>query len=175
MSGEILFVDSSDDVDVDEIKVRCEVWLDTIYGQSKGEYWYAEIPPKILIEEDLRDNKQKVPKDYKFYVFDGTVRYAHVDSDRFKIHRRRFYDTDWNPQSFRLLYPLANIIKQPENLEDMINIAETLAVNFDFLRVDLYELEDGQVRFGELTVAPGSGTEYFIPRDLDFALGKYWN
>jgi hypothetical protein len=175
MSGEILFVDSGDDVDVDEIKVRCENWLDTTYGQNKGEYWYAEISPKILIEEDLRDKNGRPPTDYKFFAFDGSVLFIHVDSDRFNNHKRRFYDTDWNPQSFRLVYPLANVIEPPENLENMIQIAEILADNHDFLRVDLYELEDGQVRFGELTVAPESGTGLFIPRDLDFKLGQYWN
>jgi hypothetical protein len=175
MSGEILFVDSNDATDVDNIKKVCGNWLATTYGQHKGEYWYAEIPPKILIEEDLRDESGEPPRDYKFYVFDGEVMYVHVDSNRLTNHSRRFYTPDWVPQNFTLHYPLGDISEAPDNLETMIQIAETLGSDYDFMRVDLYELPDGSVMFGELTVAPGSGAEAFTPHDVDVHFAHLWN
>ena len=175
MSGEILFVDSDDAMDVDDIKKVCRNWLDTTYGQHKGEYWYAEIPPKILIEEDLRYELNYPPRDYKFYVFDGEVMYVHVDLNRLTSHTRRFYDPDWVPQNFTFNYPLGDISEEPDNLETMIQIAETLGSDYDFIRVDLYELPDGSIIFGELTVAPGSGASPFTPHDVDFHFGNLWN
>jgi hypothetical protein len=175
MSGEILFVDSSDGIDVDDIKKVCRNWLDTTYGQQKGEYWYAEIPPKILVEEDLRDDSGEPPQDYKFYVFHGKVMYVHVDSDRLTNHKRRFYDPNWVPQNFTLNYPLGAVSEAPDNLETMIQIAETLGSDYDFMRVDLYELPEGSVIFGELTIAPGSGSSPFTPHEVDFHFGDFWD
>ena len=44
-------------------------------------------------------------------------------------------------------------IALPENIDEMIRIAETLASDFPFVRVDLYNV-DGKIYFGELTFAP---------------------
>jgi len=38
----------------------------------------------------------------------------------------------------------------------MVDIAETLCEVFDFIRVDLYELNEERVVFGEMTVGPAS-------------------
>jgi len=175
MSGEIRFVDSNDDVDADEIKRQCDEWLASTYGQSMGEYWYADIPPRILFEEDLRDDDYSPPDDYKFYVFDGHVRYIHVDTNRFTNHRRRFYDREWKPQRFTLAHELAPVTPRPSRFNEMLEIAEKLGAGFDFIRVDLYEAADDSVLFGEMTVAPGGGTEQFTPTRMDAEFGEHWN
>jgi len=174
MSGEIRFVDSNDDVDVDEIKRQCDEWLKSTYGQSKGEYWYADIPPRILFEEDLRDDYGRPPNDYKFYVFNGQAEYVHVDSDRLTDHKRRFYNRDWEPRSFTLHDPLADEVDKPRNFAEMLEIAETLGSNHNFVRVDLLKLDDDSIKFGELTLAPGSGSQQFKPHRIDVEFGSYW-
>lgn len=175
MSGQVIIVNDHSEIDIDEIKQRCYKWMSTTYGQEYGEYWYADIPAKIMVEENLSSGLGNAPKDYKFYVFDGNVKFVHVDIARFGNHTRRFYDAEWNPKNFRLSRPLAKITEPPLNLEQMIEIAELLGDDFNFIRVDLYETENGHVRFGELTVAPGSGFEYFKPIEADLVLGQYWN
>lgn len=45
---------------------------------------------------------------------------------------------------------------KPENLKDMISVAERLSVGFKFLMVDLYNV-NGKVYFGELAFYPTSG------------------
>jgi hypothetical protein len=54
----------------------------------------------------------------------------------------------------------------------MLDIAETLGAAFDFIRVDLYDV-DGEVWFSELTPYPGAGLAGFDPA-LDRRLGALW-
>jgi hypothetical protein len=55
----------------------------------------------------------------------------------------------------------------------MIRIAEALAGELDFMRVDLYNI-GGRIYVGELTCYPGGGRIEWIPREYDFILGEKW-
>ncbi|MCU4926483.1 hypothetical protein OB905_10885 [Halobacteria archaeon AArc-dxtr1] len=174
LSGPVIIIDEDDTPDHQRIKQECLNWLDQVHGELKHEYWYQEIEPRILVEERLHGTDGVVPRDFKFFVFHGRVEFVEVDSDRHENHTRRFYNRDWTPQEFELLYPLGPEIKAPDHLEDMIAIAETLGSGFDFIRVDLYDAVGRGIVFGELTVAPGSGGEEFRPREYDFEFGELW-
>jgi TupA-like ATPgrasp len=52
----------------------------------------------------------------------------------------------------------------------MLRIAETLASDESFVRVDLYEI--GRPIFGELTLHPAAGVMEFTPREWDLRLGQ---
>ena len=65
-------------------------------------------------------------------------------------------------------------ITLPENLKKMQELAEKLALNETFLRVDFYEV-DGRVYFGELTFYPASGIGRFVYEDNDKMLGSWLN
>ena len=72
----------------------------------------------------------------------------------------------------KAIYLLTAIgIEKPKLYEKAIIIAEELSMEFDFIRVDLYLLDD-KIYFGELTNIPESGTGKFRPRSLDFKLGE---
>ena len=55
----------------------------------------------------------------------------------------------------------------------MIEYAERLGNEFDFIRVDFYFYKE-KVTFGELTIYPGAGFERFPNKEWDVAFGKYW-
>jgi hypothetical protein len=55
----------------------------------------------------------------------------------------------------------------------MIAGAETLAEDFPFVRVDLYEV-GGQPLFGEMTFYPNSGIRHFSPPEYDTKIGAFW-
>jgi len=143
-------------------------------GDKTGEYWYEKIGPKILIEERLSGADSDIPRGFKFFVFHGEVEYIQVDYGRFTNHTRRFYDTEWNPQEFKLMYPLGPKTSKPTCLDEMIDTAEALRKDFDFIRVDLYQTESLDVKFGEMTLAPGESAERFNPKEYDFKLGSLW-
>ena len=54
----------------------------------------------------------------------------------------------------------------------MIEIAETLAEDMPFVRVDLYSVKN-QILFGELTFMPAAGYWKFIAPVWDYTVGEY--
>jgi len=169
-----ILVENKNAIDPGEIKMQCREWLESTYGERKREYWYREIEPKIIVEKYIEDDKHDVPRDFKFFVFNGRVEYIEVDFDRFSDHKRRFFDREWNPQNFTLEFPLGPKAEEPAQLAEMIEIAETLGEDFEHVRVDLYQPTEDTILFGEITVAHGSGTERFDPKKYDFEFGSYW-
>ena len=59
------------------------------------------------------------------------------------------------------------------NLGQMINLAEKIGAQFDFVRVDLYSPPQG-ILFGEVTFYPYAGLEPIIPKEWDNKLGEPW-
>ncbi|WP_285271172.1 ATP-grasp fold amidoligase family protein [Halobacterium salinarum] len=157
-----------------DLKRECSNWLSESYGESKHEYWYSKIDPRIIVENLLSDEEYGIPLDYKFHVFGGKVEYIQVDIDRFGDHTRRMYTQDWEPKDFTLKYPLGPDIPEPEKLDEMISVAQKLGGDFDYVRVDLYQPDGEKIVFGELTLAPGTGHERFTPKRWDFKLGSEW-
>jgi hypothetical protein len=138
------------------------------------EWAYRKIPPRILVEELLSGPDGKVPNDYKIYVFNGRARLLHVDIDRFTEHRRRVYLPDWTPLDVAYIFPSdPTPSPPPASLSRMIEVAEALGAETDFVRVDLYDV-DGRVVVGELTNYPGAGTGNFTPLAFEHELGSWW-
>jgi len=98
------------------------------------------------------------------------VELLQVDFDRFTAHTRLLYDRNFNLLSVGFLYPRRHgSIKRPSCYAEMLCIAETLAADEPFLRVDLYEI--GRPMFGELTLRPEAGLGKFAPPEWDLRLG----
>lgn len=120
----------------------------------------------------LKDNDDL--KDYKFFCFNGKVKLFKVDFCRFTNHQANYYDRQGNLLRFgeKVCPPNFNHIETlPDNIDEMIAIAESLSKCSRFLRVDLYNIK-GKIYFGELTFYPASGMGPFIPNDYDEILGK---
>ena len=60
---------------------------------------------------------------------------------------------------------------RPNNLSDMIKLAEKLASDFDYVRIDLYSFQDS-IYFGEITLHPYGGMNRFIPDHYDLHYGQ---
>lgn len=114
-------------------------------------------------------------KDYKFFCFNGKVRFFKVDFGRFVEHHANYYSPEgelleFGEQGLELdpSYP----IELPNNLRDMISLAERLSKNEPFLRVDFYNVND-KIFFGELTFYPASGMLPWTTEEADMKIGKY--
>jgi hypothetical protein len=145
-------------------------------GPEVNEWWYAQITPRIVIEEMLVEEDGSIPIDFKFYVFNGVARYVQViDGRHSETTRSRFYDRHWRAQPFtRGSFGDALDLERPSNLSEMLSIAEALGAGCDFIRVDLYSVGQ-RVVFGELTLAPGAGWTPFRPAAYDLILGGEWS
>ncbi|MDA8333263.1 MAG: ATP-grasp fold amidoligase family protein [Candidatus Dormibacteraeota bacterium] len=156
--------------DLDRITGR---WLAQNPELSKGEWGYSQARRTLLVEPLLGDGPQP-PVDYKLFVFHQRPALLQIDSDRFSGHRRRLYTSDFRPLKTRLEFPLGPVDQPPDTWPEMVDAARRLAHGFDFVRVDLYNV-NGAVYVGELAVYPGGGLERFVPRRLDIQLGSLWS
>ncbi len=158
------------------IKSQFDKWMHTNFAFVNGlELHYKDIKPLILVEEYL-ENQNKELNDYKFYCFDGKVHYIQYISERSNGYKMKFFDSDWNPQDFISNHSMLK--KYPaklDNLENIINMVEKLAEGFVFVRVDLYVLDDGNVKFGEMTFTAGSGLLNWQPESADMLMGNLLN
>ncbi|WP_275265952.1 ATP-grasp fold amidoligase family protein [Sphingomonas solaris] len=111
-----------------------------------------------------------LPIDYKLFVFHGRVEAIQVHLDRETGHHWTVYDRQWH----RLSNKPARIDRgPPAALARMIEGAETLGKDFDFVRIDFYDV-GGIPRFGEMTFYPGSGLDPVDPPTLDREFGRLW-
>lgn len=158
------------DFSFEGVEVLCREWMSRNYAQY-GREWFYYNQKKYLIAESFLDFNGDVPPDYKFFCLNGKVGLVQVDLDRFSGHRRNLYDRDFNRLDAVLRYPGGQDVDKPKYFDRAVQIAEKLSVDFDFIRVDLYLLDDG-VYFGELTNAPEGGSGRITPRSFDFKLGS---
>ncbi|OPH51550.1 ATP-grasp fold amidoligase family protein [Vibrio campbellii] len=173
-SQTIEIIRSANHLTLNKMKRLAKQWLEHDQSGSLGEWAYSNIPPKIFIEEFL-DFEGEVPDDYKFFVYNGSVKFIQLDSSRFTNHKRNMFDHNWNDLGFDYSYPRKEPApKRPEFLDEMIKYAEKLGERFDFVRVDFYFYK-GKVTFGELTIYPGAGFEKFPSKKWDLEFGKYWD
>jgi len=150
-------------------------WTTKLYGRGPNEEWaYCRINPRILVEEALASSSGGIPDDVKFFVFHGTCLYIQVDSGRFDTRTQDFYDRNWQHLPLSGGPAWADPRREaPERLAEMIAIAERLAAETDFARVDLYLLPD-RIVFGELTSYPAGGHSPFDPPSFDAEFGSHW-
>lgn len=157
----------------------CNSWLKKNHYQITKEPQYKNIKRKIIFEKLLLNGDGNLPLDYKFHCFEGKVEFIQVDIDRFTNHTRNFYNKEWGKMSFnwcpwkngKEVYPSGRDIPEPQSLDEMIKIAEILAEDFNYARIDLYNL-DGAIYFGEITLHHGSGWERFSPQKFDNFYGS---
>ena len=175
-SGPVFIVNNKEEI-TNSIVSNLNTQLKDNYGIVNGEKWYSNIIPQLFSEKLLIDDSGSIPEDYKFHVFNNKGNFdiiIQVDFDRFKNHARCIYDEELKILPFGILYPASNKkINPPKNFEKMKEYAKKLAEDFNYVRVDLYNV-NGKIYFGELTFGHGAGLEPFYPHKFDLFMGQKW-
>ncbi len=126
------------------------------YGSKSGEFHYRLIQPKIIVEELLSDGNDS-PADYNFFCYHQGAEFDYALTIATpRLEQVFHFDKHWNLLEGNMTADQAAKFVRPPNFEQMVCIAEAISRGFDFLRVDLYNL-DGQIYFGEATCTPGAG------------------
>lgn len=165
-------------LDVAKARRTLTDWLKTNFAfASKLQMQYRAIPPRIIAEEYL-ENAGGQLYDYKFLCFKGHVHYVQFLRDRVgKEVSCRLFDREWN--ALDLMQgrrpKIVDLPPRPDNLERMISLAEVLAKGFEFVRVDFYRLDDGTVKFGEMTFTPANGYDEWYPPEMNLKLGELFD
>lgn len=147
------------------------------YFLQGREWCYKNIPRKIIAEEYLNNTETDNAElwDYKVMCFNGKVLCSFVCTDRMNGNGLKvtFFDNEWNVLPFERHYPKSRkTILKPNNFEKMKLLAEKLANDIPFVRVDFYEI-NGHIYFGEMTFYPGNGMEEFSPESADYEIGSW--
>lgn len=160
-------------LDISKVKEELRKGLKQNYYLSGREWPYKDVPKKIIAEKYMEDASGEL-KDYKFYCFNGVMKFVMINSDRntSKPTRADYFDRDFNWIDFTWGYSHAEVPPQkPEQFEKMVAIAEKLAKGLPHVRVDLYEC-GGKIYFGELTFYDGSGFDNIEPIEWDYKIGE---
>jgi hypothetical protein len=150
-------------------------WVAQLYGRGPNHEWvYGRVPRRLIVEELLAGSGGAIPDDYKFFVFHGVCRFVQVDAGRFGRRTQDFLTPDWTHLAMSGGPPWADPTpERPARLAEMIDVAERLGAETDFVRVDLYDV-DGRVVFGELTSFPAGGDSPFDPESFNEEFGRHW-
>lgn len=161
------------ELDISKVKVELRKGLKQDYYLTGREWPYKDVPRKIIAEKYMEDVSGDL-KDYKFYCFNGEMKFVMINSDRntSRPTRSDYFDRDFNWLDFTWGYSHAEVHpKKPEQFEKMVAIVEKLAKGLPHIRVDLYDC-NGKIYFGELTFFDGSGFDKIEPLEWDYKIGK---
>jgi len=155
-SGRVKLIHDKASTNWESVVAETEEWLKDEISLTHGEWQYRWIKPRLLVEELLSENGCVPPNDYKFWCYDGRVRFLQVFFDRRTNYSKLTFDRnlqelDCEPewQVFKGKFEL------PPNIKEALILAEVLSKGFTFVRVDFY-FAPGPV-FSEMTFAPASG------------------
>ena len=173
------FVKSKENVDRNVCKREVSRWLNTTYGTYSVEPHYIPIPHRFYAEKYLGDISGLI--DYKFHCFDGEPLFVIAFTDREPNGDKamkvtiNLLDMDWKPIHEVVGYgnekPGNGDIPKPKNFDKMIEYAKILSKDFKFVRVDLYDRDEG-VLFGELTFSPAACVFPYLSERFLLEMGK---
>lgn len=173
-SGGLVICRDKSKLDIDAARKKISVSLNSNYYYSGREWPYKNVPPRIIAEQYMEDKQLGELRDYKFFCFNGKAIFLYLsEGSHTKNQRICYLSLNWKPMNIgRDDYkPFEKLPPNPNNLEEMIRIAEELSQGVPHVRVDFYDV-NGQILFGELTFYSGSGFTKFNPESADFEIGK---
>ncbi len=173
-SGYNIIVKDKTKLDLKDTKEKLDKWMSENFAFKAGfELHYRDIKPKIIIEEYKENRGSQNLYDYKFWCFNGEVKYMQFRDDFSANLKMVFYDLNWKKQPFYYDHPLYDKeLEKPDNFQEMIDIAKRLSQGFAVVCVDLYRLNDGTIYFGEMTFTRSSGIAHWNDEKYNKMLGN---
>lgn len=168
-------VKEKEKMDLQEAKRLFTYWEDLPFYCFSLELQYKNIKRKVLAEKYIEEMDGNL-YDYKIHCFNGEPQIIQVIGDRDLVHHKgkeAFFDTSWkrNNLMYNTYAQYEKDPKKPKSLEVMIEIARKLSANFNYVRVDLYDV-NGKIYFGEMTFTPASGFGYWKNESSNLEVGK---
>ncbi len=173
-SGRVCVCTDKSKLDREKVRRDMASSLKRDYYLTGREWPYKNVPRRILAEQYLDSGASSDLVDYKFFCFDGKPRFIQVIQNRSTDETIDFFDLQWNHQEFVGLSVSSRAERMPEapeNLSEMIAVAEAVAIRNPFCRIDLYDVNH-KVYFGEITFYPASGFGRFQPEAYNEIIGE---
>ncbi|MBQ3134487.1 MAG: hypothetical protein IJB75_01575 [Oscillospiraceae bacterium] len=158
--------------DVASARKSFDQWFQRNYAFWGFELQYLNIPPRIVAEEYLENDNNDL-YDYKVFCFGGKAESVMFLCQRNQGLKMAFYDLNWNKLPFTYNFPqLETDMPRPKNFDQLIRLAEVLAEGFPHVRVDFYVLNDGTIKFGEMTFTSADGLCRWSDPEPDLKYGS---
>ena len=164
----------------DKSKIEKAKWIKKINASlhndtsvSDREWPYKDVKRCVFAEQYLEDATGEL-RDYKFFCFNGVVKYLFIATERQSGGEVKFnyFDADFNDLGIVQHHPMSDKkIEKPMLFEQMKELAAKLSKGLPEVRVDLYEV-DGKIYFGEYTFFHHAGIVPFHPDNWDFIWGE---
>lgn len=178
-SGGLVICLDKKSLDVEAARKKINACLKVNYYWKWREWPYKDVKPRIIAEpymEDSRDKGLIGLTDYKFFCFNGEPKFLFISRGikKHEIRRISFLTLDWEfaPYKRTDYSGFLELPDKPKGFDDMIACARILSAGCDFLRVDMYEIED-KIYFSELTFSPCGGFMPFEPKEWDEIMGSW--
>lgn len=124
---------------------------------SSFEWGAANIRPRGIMIEELLTDENRLPNDWKVHVFHGKAGFIQYDIGRMGSHSQSIYTLDgqrihqenafWSERDTP--DEIVSLLGQ-DTIDELIHIAERLAEDIDYTRVDMF-FSEGKWYFGEFT------------------------
>ncbi len=181
-SNKVIIIKDKKSIDYEAINEKLSRWIiANRHRKNSGREWpyYMGRNARIIIEDYLEESSGDLV-DYKFFCFDGKVKYFYIRTGYSGNHdaaKIAFFDRECNYLP-GVGFDYCNIAEEqpilPNNIKEMIQYADALSQDFPHVRVDFYNI-DGQIVFGELTFYHASGYMLVIPDEWDYKFGEDFN
>ena len=162
--------------DREKAREKLRECLNADYYQPGREWVYKDIPRRIIAEQYMHNGNEKVLTDYKFFCCSGKARMVLVASGEAHTEERRldYYDMDFNrlPIKRGSLAESGIAYTKPDGFDRMRELAEKLAGDIPFIRVDFYWV-DHHPYFGEVAFYPSGGFAMFSPDEWEEKIGSW--
>lgn len=173
-SGPVQIVKDKSKANKKEIIKELNNQLRLDYGIFSMEKYYSDIPRKIIVEKFLTSSI----KDFRFHTFkdkDNTLNICVQITDSELEESIMYNALTWKKINVGNGYRIKEgEYEKPLNYDKMLEIVKILSNDFEYVRVDLYNLS-GKIYFGELTFCDCSGFGKFTDEKWDYNFGSYWN
>lgn len=172
-SGMNVIVTDKSKLNREKAAKKFKKWLKSNFYYLGREKNYYKIPPRIMCDKYLESKSHEGLPEMKVFCFGGQAKFISYNLCINGETYTNLYDREWNYLDIKRGYKHFADRTVPKNAAEVIEIAEKLAVPFDFVRVDLYNV-DNQVIFSELTFHSGGGFVPFSPAKYDKEYAKYF-
>lgn len=175
-SGGIAICRNRDSFDLEAAKALLGRSLANNYYWSGREWPYKNVRPLVFAEEYLEsaDDTGDLP-DYKLYHFNTGHVVTCVMTERFseRGYTATYFDEEWERLDISDEgHETRPDIPRPAQFERMRELADKLAADIPFVRVDFY-VSKTRLLFGEMTFYTASGFELWSPPEWDDRLGSW--
>lgn len=139
-------------IDIGEIERSIDKWISRDFGKEVAEFHYCKMKPKIVVEKFMED----IEKEYQFYTFNGVAKSLQIMA--FQIEYCAGKISEGKEVIGREYFNIDDFkeINSMSNLNELIDVAEKIGVDFPLARVDFF-LSEGNWYIGEITLTPSGG------------------